>query len=99
VGEGADSGAAWGGAGEPADPVEGLAEEPPAGSWLRPPEVFVLAAEAVGTVFPGKAWAATSASTAVTATLPAISQRLTRVSLRRAASRASGFVMSEVCAD
>jgi hypothetical protein len=99
VGEGADSGAAWGGAGELADPVEGLAEELPARSRACPPEVFVLAAEAVGTVFPGKAWAATSASTAVPATLPAISQRFMRVSRRRAASRASDFVMSEVCAD
>jgi hypothetical protein len=38
-------------------------------------------------LLPGKALAATSESTPVSATLPAISQRLTRRSLRSAASR------------
>jgi len=38
-------------------------------------------------VLPGNAWAATSESTPVRVTLPAISQRLMRVSLRSAASR------------
>jgi hypothetical protein len=45
------------------------------------PEVEVLA------FLPGKALAATSASTPVSTTLPATSQRLTWLSLRRAASR------------
>lgn len=40
------------------------------------------------TVLPGRAWAATSVSTPVRVTLPAISQRLTRMSLRSAVSRA-----------
>lgn len=39
------------------------------------------------TVLPGKALAATAVSTPVRAVLPAISQRLERASLRRAASR------------
>jgi hypothetical protein len=39
-------------------------------------------------VLPGKALAATSASTAVRVTLPAIKKRLMRPSLRSAASRA-----------
>jgi len=50
----------------------------------------LLAAEAAWAFFPGNAWAATSASTAVSATLPAIIQRFTRLSLRSAASRAFG---------
>jgi hypothetical protein len=43
-------------------------------------------APAAFTVLPGKALAATSANTAVNATEPANSQRLTRLNLRRAAS-------------
>ena len=42
-------------------------------------------------VLPGKALAATSASTPVSTTLPAISQRLMRLSLSRAASRWCGW--------
>jgi hypothetical protein len=87
-----DSGAACGGCNEP-PPAELLPEELPA--WF-PLEVFALAAEAAEIVLPGNAWAATSASTPVSATLPAISQRLTRVSLRRAASRAKVFGMQAV---
>jgi hypothetical protein len=55
-------------------------------------ELFTLLFDTVR-VLPGNAWAATSESTAVRATVPAISQRLMRESLRRAASRTviSGF--------
>jgi hypothetical protein len=64
----------------------GLAGELPAWSCAR--EFFVLPVEAVVVfVLPGKALAATSERTPVRATLPAISQRLTRESLLRAASR------------
>jgi hypothetical protein len=88
-----DSGADCGGCKEPL-PVELLLEELPAGSPCCPLDVFALADEMV---LPGKAWAATSVSTPVSATLPAISQRLVRVSLRRAASRAKVFGMQAVC--
>ncbi len=44
-------------------------------------------ADAVLDVLPGNAWAAASANTAVSATLPAISQRFSRLSWRSAASR------------
>ena len=54
-------------------------------AWVARCLSAVLAALALA--FPGKAWAATSVSTPVSATLPAISQRLMRASLRRAASR------------
>ncbi len=53
---------------------------------LLAPFVCPVLAEVLA-VLPGKALAATSVSTPVRATLPAISQRLTRPSLRRAASR------------
>jgi hypothetical protein len=61
--------------------------EPPE-EWLacECAELFALVV-AAPMVLPGNAWAATSVSTPVRVTLPAISQRLTRVSLRRAASR------------
>jgi hypothetical protein len=96
LGDELDSGAVCGGCKEPV-PDELLLEEPPV--WCRSPplDVFVLAAEAVGIVLPGKAWAATSVSTPASVTLPASSQRLMRVSLRRAASRAEGFAMQSVC--
>jgi hypothetical protein len=96
LGDELDSGAACGGCREPA-PAELLLEELPAGSWCGLLDVFVLADEAVGIVLPGNAWAATSVSTPTSATLPAISQRLMRVSLRRAASRAEGLAMESVC--
>jgi hypothetical protein len=97
LGDGLDSGAVCGACKEPA-PAELLLEELPAG--FRPLDVFALAAEAEEIVLPGNAWAATSASTPVSATLPAISQRLMRVSLRRAASRAKLFAnMQAVCVE
>jgi hypothetical protein len=95
LGDGVDSGADCGGCKEP-DPVELLLEEPPAGSPCWPLDVFALLDERV---LPGKAWAATSVSTPVSATLPAINQRLVRVSLRRAASRAKVFGMQRVCVE
>lgn len=64
------------------------------------PELAALLADAVA-VLPGKACAATSASTPVRATLPAISQRFMRLSLRRAASRlrllGCSLAMQAVC--
>ena len=64
------------------------------------PELSALLADAL-VVLPGKACAATSASTAARATLPAISQRFTRLSLRRAASRlwllGRSLAMQPVC--
>ncbi len=50
--------------------------------------LFELLAPAALTVLPGKALAATSANTPVSATEPATSQRFARLSLRRAASLA-----------
>src|ERR1035437_3808091 len=49
--------------------------------------LVIFAAELALTVLPGNAWAATSAKTPVSRTLPAISQRLMRPSWERAASR------------
>jgi hypothetical protein len=96
LGDELDSGAVCGGCKEPA-PVELLPEELPV--WFDLPDVFALAAEAAEIVLPGNAWAATSASIPVSATLPAISQRFVRVSLRRAASRAKVFAMQAVCVE
>jgi hypothetical protein len=52
--------------------------------WAAP---RLVALAALAFALPGKACAATSESTPVRATLPAIIQRLMRASLRRAASR------------
>jgi hypothetical protein len=95
LGDELDSGADCGGCKVPV-PVELLLEELPAGSPRCPLDVFALAGEMV---LPGKAWAATSVSTPVSATVPAINQRLRRVSLRRAASRAKVFGMQAVCVE
>jgi hypothetical protein len=95
LGDEPDSGADCGGRREPV-PDELLLEELPAGSPCCPLDVFALVDEMV---LPGKAWAATSVSTPVSATLPAISQRLVRASLRRAASRAKVLGMQAVSAE
>jgi hypothetical protein len=60
--------------------------EDPLESRLEAPERDPLAPAAL-TVLPGKALAATSANTPVSAIEPATSQRLARLSLRKAASR------------
>jgi len=78
------SGAVCGGCSVLADPAEELLDEGVEGPV---PERLALVAEPAASVLPGKACAASSASTPVRVTLPAISQRLTRVSLRSAASR------------
>jgi hypothetical protein len=67
-----------------------LVEEVPVCSLACPRSLFLPAAVAeplFTTVLPGKACAATSVSTPVTRTLPAISIRLTRLNLCNAASR------------
>jgi hypothetical protein len=66
------------------EPLEELCEEELEGSCV---ELLRLAVAAAPALLPGNALAATSASTAVRATLPAIIQRLARESRSIAASR------------
>jgi hypothetical protein len=76
-----DWGASAGGRTGLEEPEGALPEE----WWVDPVDRFV--AEDLAALEPGNALAATSESTAVSATLPAINQRLTRFSRRSAASR------------
>ena len=62
-------------------------EEPPEDLAARVCACPLLAVAPAWIVLPGNAWAATSESSAVRATLPAITQRLTRRSFSSAASR------------
>lgn len=82
---GADSLVAWGAFAGGCTELEAPAEVLPEEWWVAPVER--LLADVLAVLLPGNALAATSERTAVSATLPAISQRLTWCSRFIAASR------------